>query len=276
MSRAAVSRKPARIIVPILEPTRHALVCADDSDVTFRSCDGMLFKVHRNNLTVHSEGFPPPDGTNSQDETVPLTESGDTLELLFQFMYPQRQPDLKKIEFKQLAELAEAAEKYQVYAAIGVCNIYMRSHLEHSFEVMFYAARHGYMDIMDKTEKIILEVPLSLAFEKLTLPLYIAWTRYYAQWLDLIGSLHRFLKTIPHHGQDNSGRNHLWFQSVISQLDTPASLLKLDDIFRAAGTHSSGGYTAIPCPTCQVNIASWRKNDMEPAIQRMGHLSSFL
>ncbi|KZP04971.1 hypothetical protein FIBSPDRAFT_878006 [Athelia psychrophila] len=138
-------------------------------------------------------------------------------------------------------------------------------YLEHSFEVIFYATRHGYTDIVDKTENIILEVPLALAFEKLTPPSYIAWTRYYAQWLDLSG---RQL--------DNSGRDHLWFQSVMSQLDTPASLMKLDDIFRAAGTHSSGRYTATPCPTCQVYIESWRKKDMEAAIQRMGHLSSFL
>ena len=94
--------------------------------MTFRSCDGMLFKVHRSNLASVSEGFSPPPGTDSRDEIVPLTESGDTLELLFQFMYPRRQPDLKKMEFKQLAELAEAAEKYQVFAAMGVCNIYMR------------------------------------------------------------------------------------------------------------------------------------------------------
>ena len=86
----------------------------------------MLFKVHRSNLADHSEGFSPPPNTNSQDEIVSLAEAGDTLDLLFQFMYPQRQPDLKRMDFKQLAELSEAAEKYQVFAAMGVCNIYMR------------------------------------------------------------------------------------------------------------------------------------------------------
>ena len=93
--------------------------------MTFRSCDGTLFKIHRKNLESCSEGFSPPSGISSRDEIVSLTENGDTLDLLFQYIYPQRHPDLAKIDFKQLAELAEAAEKYQVFATMTVCNIYM-------------------------------------------------------------------------------------------------------------------------------------------------------
>ena len=110
--------------ITIPAPTRH-LVNAEDSDITFRSCDGLLFKIHRSNLAAGSEGFAAPPGTHSQ-EIVSLIETGDTLELLFQFMYPQRQPDLINMDFKQLAELAEAAEKYQVFAAMAICNVYMR------------------------------------------------------------------------------------------------------------------------------------------------------
>ena len=106
--------------------SHYSLVCADDADVAFRSCDGILFKIHRKNLETHSEGFSPPPGTSPQTEIVPLTENGDTLDLLFQFMYPRRQPDLTDVEFKQLAELAEAAEKYQVFTAMASCNVCMR------------------------------------------------------------------------------------------------------------------------------------------------------
>ncbi|KAF7968825.1 hypothetical protein HWV62_29226 [Athelia sp. TMB] len=252
--------------------------CADDSDLTFRSCDGMVFKVHRNNLIAHSEGFSPPPNTDSQDEIVPLIESGDTLELLFQFMYPQKQPDLKKMEFKQLAELAEAAEKYQVFAAMGVCNIYMsEAYLEHPFEVMLYAMRHGYADIMDKAERKALEVSPTLAFDCFTPQVYIAWTRYYAQWLDLLGEFHKFLITIPVHpaGYYHT-QHHLWYTSIVSQMDKPASLLKLDDIFLAAETHSSSGYGAAQCDFCLSRMKSWKETEMEPAIQRMRSLSSFL
>ena len=46
--------------------------------------------------------------------------------LLFQFMYPQRQPNLKQLEFRTLSALAEAAEKYQVFSALDICSVYMR------------------------------------------------------------------------------------------------------------------------------------------------------
>jgi hypothetical protein len=101
--------------------------------VTFESCDKILFKIHRNNLKTHSEGFTPPDGTLSPNaEVVSLSERAQVLELLFQYMYPQRPPDLRKLDFKVLADVAEAVEKYQVYAAMEICNIRMEyaSHLK--------------------------------------------------------------------------------------------------------------------------------------------------
>jgi hypothetical protein len=93
--------------------------------VTFISSDGVLFRIHKNNLAVNSRGFPPPE-FQSFDEVVKLSESSVVLELLFQFCYPQRHPDLELAEFDVLAELAEAAEKYEVFPAMTMCNIRMR------------------------------------------------------------------------------------------------------------------------------------------------------
>ncbi|KZP14837.1 hypothetical protein FIBSPDRAFT_101663 [Athelia psychrophila] len=150
--------------------------CKADSDITFRSCDGVLFKVHRKNLSCMSEGFSPPEGTSSQDEIVSLTEDGDTLEMLFQYMYPERNPDPKDIDFKHLSDLAEAAEKYQVYTAMLICNVRMGdAYREHPFEVMMYAMRHGYPDLMDKSERIALQVSPTMAFKSFTPQVYIAW-----------------------------------------------------------------------------------------------------
>ncbi|KAF7978046.1 hypothetical protein HWV62_1667 [Athelia sp. TMB] len=118
-------------------------VCADDADVTFRSCDGVLFKIHRNNLAVVSEGFAPPPGTDSSNEIVSLTENAETLELLFQYMYPRRQPNLSVLRFKLLAELAEAAEKYQVFAAMASCNVSMRC----MFSITFTLLKHRLIHI---------------------------------------------------------------------------------------------------------------------------------
>lgn len=102
-------------------------VCATDSDVTFISSDGTLFKVHQRNLAVTSEGFSPPDETSSAaKDVIPLSETAKVLELLFQFMYPQRQPDLTDVPFDLISALAEAAEKYQVFSAMGQCSTMMR------------------------------------------------------------------------------------------------------------------------------------------------------
>ena len=72
---------------PVLSFTPEP-VNAADSDVTIACSDGVLFRVHKNNLATHSEVFPEGDlATN--DEIVQLTETSSTLELLFQYMYRQ-------------------------------------------------------------------------------------------------------------------------------------------------------------------------------------------
>jgi len=58
-------------------------------------------------------------------EVVHLTESASILELLFQFIYPMPTPDFESMAFPILDALAEAAEKYQVYPAMGFCRIQM-------------------------------------------------------------------------------------------------------------------------------------------------------
>lgn len=113
----------------------NCLVSPNDSDITIRSSDGVLFKVHKKNLEMHSEGFPGEE-VATLNEIVNLTETSTTLELLFQYMYRQPQPDLGKVPFTVLASLAEAAEKYRVFPAIEVCKIYMRYV---SFDVVLFS-----------------------------------------------------------------------------------------------------------------------------------------
>lgn len=102
------------------------LVCAPDADITFESCDHVLFKVHKKNLESTSEGFSLPSEMIATHELVPLTERAEVLDLLFRYMYPQRPPDLTSIPFASFADLAEAAEKYQLYVAIEFCRMLMK------------------------------------------------------------------------------------------------------------------------------------------------------
>ena len=103
----------------------HAPVNAADSDITVSSSDGVLFRVHKQNLSTHSEVIPEGD-FSTNEEIVPLTETSETLELLFQYMYRQPQPDITDLPFEQLSMLAEAAEKYRVFSAMEICRVLMK------------------------------------------------------------------------------------------------------------------------------------------------------
>jgi hypothetical protein len=85
----------------------------------------VLFFIHRKNLDCGAAGFPPVEFKSSKDDIVPMTESSYVLDLLFTFMYPMPTPDVKDLPFVYLADLAESAEKYQVFSAMTLCNIYM-------------------------------------------------------------------------------------------------------------------------------------------------------
>lgn len=112
-------------------------VRADDADIAFQSIDNVIFQVHSANLTCSSEGFAPPDGTASPlaHEIIQLIETSDVLELIFQFMYPQRPPDLAAVDFQLLLNVAEAAEKYQVYCAMQICTM----HMEHVLRYLSFS-----------------------------------------------------------------------------------------------------------------------------------------
>ena len=61
-----------------------------------------------------------------EGEVVQLVEPAAVLELLFQYVYPQRHPNLQLVEFEVLNGLAEAVEKYQVYPALEHCKMFMQ------------------------------------------------------------------------------------------------------------------------------------------------------
>jgi len=105
-------------------PDRSTLFRSADAEITYKSADGVLFRIHKINLEACTEGLSPPEGSTFE-EIVELTEDARTLELLFQFIYPTAGIDLSSIDFHALESLAEAAEKYQVYTAMSICKIYM-------------------------------------------------------------------------------------------------------------------------------------------------------
>lgn len=91
----------------------------------FESVDGVQFRLHRRNLEAHTGAFSAPE-FETNGEIAHLTEPADILRILFQFVYPRRQPDLERMDFEIVAAVSEAAEKYEVFSAMPICNVRMR------------------------------------------------------------------------------------------------------------------------------------------------------
>ncbi|KAG6808795.1 hypothetical protein H0H92_002876 [Tricholoma furcatifolium] len=106
---------------PVISENFHA----SDADVVFRSSDNILFRIHRKNLETHADAFPPPE-FKTNGEVVPLTEDSATLENLFRYIYPQLHPDIEDLGIERLSNLAQAAEKYEVYNVMAMCKSRMR------------------------------------------------------------------------------------------------------------------------------------------------------
>jgi len=163
--------------------------CAPDADVTVSSSDGVLFKVHRRNLAVHSDVFagaqesttPPQNG--DEPEIVDLTEDSAVLDLLFQFMYRRPQPDLHALEFKTFAGLAEAAEKYVMYSALTLCRLKMEDYISiHSLEVLTYAVRHGYVDLANESARRSMGCGVAEAMDVLPPDIFRTWVLFHEKW----------------------------------------------------------------------------------------------
>ncbi|KAF7372841.1 hypothetical protein MSAN_00490100 [Mycena sanguinolenta] len=148
-----------------------------DADVTFKSSDGVLFRVHRKNLEVCTEAFPPSE-ISSEGEVVELTETSVTLEILFQFMYPKRHPTLDITPFKVLRPLSEAAEKYQVFPAMNICHIRMRNMVDrHPVEVAVYATKHNYPYLVSEVAPMMIAMDSVKVIEMLPQNLILPWVR---------------------------------------------------------------------------------------------------
>ncbi|KAJ6483864.1 hypothetical protein C8R47DRAFT_1321685 [Mycena vitilis] len=132
------------------------VVCAPDADVIVSSSDGVIFKLHRKHLEVHSDVFADAASAtlleNGRDEVVQLSETSAVLDVLFQYMYRQPQPNLQVLEFATFAGVAEAAEKYVVYSALALFQMRMKDCItSHPLEVFRYAVKHDHVDLANES-----------------------------------------------------------------------------------------------------------------------------
>ncbi|KAE9410639.1 hypothetical protein BT96DRAFT_384492 [Gymnopus androsaceus JB14] len=154
-----------------------------NSDVTMQSSDDQIFSLHRKNLEFSTEGFPSSE-TPTAGQIVALSEPSTTLGLLFQFIYPQRYPSLEKLDFDSALVLAEAAEKYVVYAAIYACKFRLIEFIDSKpNELLSFAAKHNWYFLIVRLAPLLVDVPLFELSGILPSQIYTSWTIYRENWL---------------------------------------------------------------------------------------------
>ncbi|KIK59411.1 hypothetical protein GYMLUDRAFT_44408 [Collybiopsis luxurians FD-317 M1] len=143
---------------------------------------------------MHSQVFADAGGSTVgtvDDEIVSLSETSKVLELMLQYMYLQPQPDLREVEWEVMKELAEAVEKYEIFAAMGVCNQRMRECLaEHPVDVLLYASRHKYTDMMNESAEATLNIPPYTMLSCVPPDIFAAWVRCSARLLSALRYAH--------------------------------------------------------------------------------------
>ncbi|KAF5353134.1 hypothetical protein D9758_008778 [Tetrapyrgos nigripes] len=183
-------------------------------DVIFCSSDDVRFYIRCQDLEYLTEGFPAGDQISSS-EVVPLAEKASTLELLFQFTQRNTPlPDLDDVNFKQLMDLAEAAEKYVVHSAIRVCVMRMKDFLdvEHAEEIFNFAARHnGHESLIFAVAPMFVGKELEDVAYIMPADLYIPWSMYREQWLKILSHL-----TCPLDVFNPNSKKKLWRTRILA------------------------------------------------------------
>ncbi|KAL1750470.1 hypothetical protein FB107DRAFT_223852 [Schizophyllum commune] len=182
---SALNDAPGEPTVP-KERQSERFSSTDGEIIIFHSSDSVLFNIHRTNLRAVTDGPFAEDFASGKTDIADLTEDSETLEILFQYVYPGHLPSLEGVEFKRLYAIAEAAEKYHVSPAMVVCNIRMKLlYPSYPLEVIAYAYKHGYIDLPDIVGPSSMGKPASEAFEAMGAGvLYAGWSMYkdaYAQ-----------------------------------------------------------------------------------------------
>ncbi|KII85225.1 hypothetical protein PLICRDRAFT_669491 [Plicaturopsis crispa FD-325 SS-3] len=174
-----------------IEDSLSERFCAADHDIVLISNDRVSFDFYRRNIKVHSEGLlrahlSDVESPGTACETLLVDETSKTLDLLLQFMSRQLPPSLCELPFADIAALAEAAEKYRVYAALPACRDFMWQTLpEHSLDVLTYAFKHRYRELADRAAPFTIKIPsedIIKALPNIFTPLLLPWIRYRETW----------------------------------------------------------------------------------------------
>ncbi|KIM42587.1 hypothetical protein M413DRAFT_120224 [Hebeloma cylindrosporum] len=177
--------EPSTNTSPTSIPIISATFCDPEADITFKSSDSVLFKIHRKYLEATSAGFTAPPFVETDHEVVLLQEPCEVLEILFRFIHPPtesqqyRQPAMMGVKPDVLFAVAEAAEKYLVFGAMNICLSRMdKIAEERPLEILNHCYKHGYDELADQVALHTIAFRLPVVAAKLTYPgLLQKWVR---------------------------------------------------------------------------------------------------
>jgi hypothetical protein len=152
--------------------------------------------LQRKYLETNTGAFPGAE-FETRGEITHLTESSEVLEILFQFIYPRRHPDIEELEFPLLAAVAEAAEKYEVFSGMSECKtrmryLYFAHHLivyeplmpsatsraflpKHASEILAHASRHDYPKLIQEAASCLIRTEAVEVIEHLPSSYVVPW-----------------------------------------------------------------------------------------------------
>ncbi|KAM6494707.1 hypothetical protein JOM56_009330 [Amanita muscaria] len=138
-------------------PVRLSVLNAEDADILFKSSDK---DFHHRIQTWHGRGR-----TIGGEFTV----TGPRVALYVR------------------VSKADAAEKYRVFSAMAIRNIYMAAAVsEHPIEALRYAVIHRYIELVDSAAKLAIGKATDLVALALPANAVVAWVQYYRNWQNVL------------------------------------------------------------------------------------------
>ncbi|KAJ3711673.1 hypothetical protein EV361DRAFT_955277 [Lentinula raphanica] len=133
---------------------------SQDAEITVISSDNVLFRLHKMNVQVTSGNLIRLNKLETND-FLTLVEPAEVLEILFEFLYPDFETDLERLEFDALLSVAEAAEKYGVFYAMSHCTFCLRKHSSsHPAELLRFAVRYRKERMLAELTPALLDMEL--------------------------------------------------------------------------------------------------------------------
>ncbi|KAH8834182.1 hypothetical protein DL96DRAFT_1676385 [Flagelloscypha sp. PMI_526] len=203
--------------VPSVFLTKHDRFNDATADTCIVSSDGVLFKIHSNNLSFSSDAFALNFDSTSKDDLAFFDEPADVLGILFAFIYPDTvYPTLLDQTIVFVRQLCTAAQKYMIPSAMAVCHARVLCVLWHfcffCFSSIFFrmssqdpeASLETCLDALDYLLNFHRDFPswkpdtlahrtlgadMALASKHLNALGLFAWTIYKLQWSEKTGSL---------------------------------------------------------------------------------------